>query len=703
MTHTVTRSDEATTTDHAPGWRERLRAHDDFLLLLATFITFRLAAVWFTRPGGYIRDYSDLIYYRSRASWQEFGFLPYRDYWSEYPPLFAWFTLWIDTLARLLPVWEDERFWYAVFFGAALVVAESVTFVCLYLLARRLWGERALRVSWLYAGLFLPVALLNGWYEALPVMTIFVALTIMLTVRSAWGMALAGLMAGVGGALKLVPLAILAVTPLATRRWRQVALAGVLALLVLAGVYALAYATGPTMTLASVRSLLDRTGWSTLYALADGFTRLGKVVGDPFDPASEVGQYDPHVPQRLIWLGWMALGAAMLWLVRRRQTPPQEPWRVVSFAALTYAILLLAYPAWNPQYALYLLPFLVLIWPGWRGLTYALLLSGFVLLEHPVYFNLIGPNYPPTTQQILGLDHTRLLWVIVTLRTLVLIAIAVDLGWLLLRPAARRLAPLLVALATIPALLWFTPDFLETYRAGRLATTPLRPAIVYLNAQRDALPIVASNLTAAREVRPLLTAPDRLILAGGRPDRVEPLPALLDSGQPFIYVRTPGDAEDVVAYLDASGACAQREDVGDVQIWRCHTAAEPVAVFGDAIELAAARLPATLDDPLYLTLFWRTPAPLAADYTVFVHVVDNSGRMIGQWDQAPAAGAAPTSSWTPGRIVVDDYRIDLDLAGAQRPVRVLVGLYDPATGDRLPVTATTLPTADGALEVRSYP
>lgn len=699
----MTRLDRATTTEHPASGRQRLRIHDDFLLLLTTFVTFRLAAVWFTRPGGYIRDYSDLIYYRSRASWQDFGFLPYRDYWSEYPPLFAWFSVWIDTVARWLPVWEDERLWYAVFFGAALVIAESATFVCLYLLARRLWGEQALRVCWLYAGLFLPVAMLNGWYDALPVMTIFMALTAMLTVRSAWGMALAGLMAGVGGALKLVPLAILAVTPLATRRWRLVLLAVTLALLVLAGVYALAYATGPTMTLASLRSLLDRTGWSTLYALADGFTRLGKVVGDPFDPASTVGQYDPHVPQRLIWLGWLALGAGLLWLARRRQSPPQEPWRVVSFAALTYAILLLAYPAWNPQYALYLLPFLVLVWPGWRGLTYALLLSGFVLLEHPVYFNLIGPNYPPTTQQILGLDHTRLLWVIVTLRTLVLIAIAVDLGWLLLRPAARRLAPVLVALATIPALLWFTPDFLETYRAGRLATTPLRPAIVYLNAQGDAIPLVTSNLTVGRELRPLLDAPNRLLLAGGRPGRVEPLPPLLDSGQPFVYLRTPGDSEDVVAYLDASSACTHREDVGDVQLWRCHAPAPSLTVFDDGIELAAAYLPDALQETFYLTLFWRTAAPLAADYTVFVHVVDGNGRMIGQWDQPPAAGAAPTSSWTPGRIIVDDYQIDLDLTETQRPVRVLVGLYDPATGARLPVSATTLPTADAAVEIRSYP
>lgn len=697
------------------GWRQRLQAHDDFLLLLATFISFRLASVWFMRPGGYIRDYSDLIFYRSRASWQDFGLLPYRDYWSEYPPLFAWLSVWIDSLARLFPAWEDERFWYAAFFGAAMVAAETVTLICLYLLARRLHHtdaraaagngkQRPLRVAWLYAGLFLPVYMLNGWYDALPVMTVILALTLLLTVRSTWGMALAGLVAGIGGALKLAPLAILAATPLVAKRWRDVALAILAALLVLVGVYALAYATGPTMTFASLRSLVERTGWSTFYALADGFTRLGKVVGDPFDPVSEVGQYVPQLPQRLIWLGWMALGAIMLWAVRRRQPPPQEAWRVVTFAAFTYAILLLAYPAWNPQYALYLLPFLVLLWPSARGLTYALLLSGLVLLEHPVYFNLIGPNYPPATQLILGLDHTRLLWVIVGLRTLVLVAIAVDLGWMLFRPTARRLAPVLAALVVLPVLLWFAPDFLQTYAAGRLATTPLRPAILYLNTLDASLPVVASNLAVARELRPLLDAPGRLRLAGGRPARLAPLPELLAGGQPFVYVRSPGDAENVVAALDASGACPRRDNIGDVQIWRCNEAAtQPAASFDSGIDLIAARLPDQLSDPFHLTLFWRANTPIDADYTVFVHVVDSSGRMIGQWDQSPAAGAAPTSSWTPGRIVVDDYRIDLDRAGAQNPVRVLVGLYDPVTGERLPPTATTLPSADNAVEVRSYP
>ena len=96
----------------------------DFLLLLILFVAFRMGSVLFFRPGGYVRDYSDLIFYQSRASWQDFGFLPYRDYWSEYPPLFAWLTLAVDRIARLIPAWDDQRLWFAALFGLVTVLAK---------------------------------------------------------------------------------------------------------------------------------------------------------------------------------------------------------------------------------------------------------------------------------------------------------------------------------------------------------------------------------------------------------------------------------------------------------------------------------------------------------------------------------------------------------------------------------------------------
>jgi hypothetical protein len=337
--------------------KNRLNRHADLLLLCALFITFRLSSVWFFRPGGYIRDYSDVIFYQSRASWRDYDLLPYRDYWSEYPPLFAWLTLWIDALNRYIPFWEDERLWYVVPFGLVLAMAESVTFGALYWIARRHYGEQALRVAWLYIALWL--------------LSLIVALTVMT--------------AGYGSA----------------------------------------YEQGATMTLASLRSLGERSGWSTLYAWSNGYTRLGKVLGDPFDPAANVRLYTAWYPELGLWLFWLALGALAFVFTWRQEAIPQSPRRIVLFAGLTYAILLMAYPAWNPQYVLYLLPFLLLVWPTARGLRYALLLSAIVLLEHPIYHNLLGPDYAPVHLALVEADFKQLFLLIISLRTFVL-AVLVD-------------------------------------------------------------------------------------------------------------------------------------------------------------------------------------------------------------------------------------------------------------------------------------
>ena len=114
---------------------------------------------------------------------------------------------------------------------------------------------------------------------------------------------------------------------------------------------------------------------------------------------------------------------------------PQRGW----LCRLTYALLVLYYPAWNPQYALYLLPFLILIWPGLRGVFYALALTFLCLAEHPTYANLIG----------LG-QQTTLLLVIICARTALLIAIALDLGLALFRPMSRvRWLPLGLAAISV--------------------------------------------------------------------------------------------------------------------------------------------------------------------------------------------------------------------------------------------------------------
>jgi hypothetical protein len=91
-------------------------------------------------------------------------------------------------------------------------------------------------------------------------------------------------------------------------------------------------------------------------------------------------------------------------------------------------------------------------------------------------------------------------------------------------------------------------------------------------------------------------------------------------------------------------------------------------------------------DTLPLTLYWQGDGPTDVDYTVFVHLVGPDGLPHGQLDYIPGAGAAPTSSWAPGQVVVDALALPIAVDATPGAYRVAVGLYDAASGGRLPVT-----------------
>ena len=84
-------------------------------------------------------------------------------------------------------------------------------------------------------------------------------------------------------------------------------------------------------------------------------------------------------------------------------------------------------------------------------------------------------------------------------------------------------------------------------------------------------------------------------------------------------------------------------------------------------------------------LKWDTLQPLAADYSVFVHLYDSAGRLVAQHDSPPQGGARPTSSWTPGRPTPDFHGLHVPV-GAVGPLTLRVGLYEAVSGRRLPLT-----------------
>ncbi|MEP7200786.1 MAG: DUF2079 domain-containing protein, partial [Chloroflexota bacterium] len=82
---------------------------------------------------------------------------------------------------------------------------------------------------------------------------------------------------------------------------------------------------------------------------------------------------------------------------------------------------------------------------------------------------------------------------------------------------------------------------------------------------------------------------------------------------------------------------------------------------------------------LRVIVWWQSVGHMLQDYTVFVHALDATGRVVGQHDSPPANGFRPTSQWNDGETVRDIHYFTLDGDATQ----IEVGLYDARTGRRL--------------------
>ncbi|MCL6647051.1 MAG: DUF2723 domain-containing protein [Chloroflexi bacterium] len=85
-----------------------------------------------------------------------------------------------------------------------------------------------------------------------------------------------------------------------------------------------------------------------------------------------------------------------------------------------------------------------------------------------------------------------------------------------------------------------------------------------------------------------------------------------------------------------------------------------------------------------LRLFWTAAGPTLTPLTVFLHLVDASGRLVAQADGPPAGGRLPTTSWLAGERVLDERQLPLGQLAPGR-YRLVTGWYDPQTGARAPL------------------
>jgi hypothetical protein len=290
-----------------------------------------------------------------------------------------------------------------------LVIAEAGVFVIVYRLSCLLAGPvGAWRSALMYTLCFIPLYLWNGWFDTLPTLLFVWSLYLLVTQREQWS----AVLAGIGLMTKVFPGLIipLAVCTLPSRRRKTM-----YALTALAVVVAIALPlaiAGPTTLAASVRAMLGRSSWETIWAVMEGFFGFGVVA--PFsqrlDPASALATSHPSsLPWGLVTVVFGVLFVAFYWRFWGRRNAGQ----LVAAAGATLCLLLIYSKGYSPQYLTWLAPCIAVIFPTWRGLAYLGTLSLVNLVEYPGYFHFLPEQH-------------ALLAAAVVVRTSVLIVIGLD-------------------------------------------------------------------------------------------------------------------------------------------------------------------------------------------------------------------------------------------------------------------------------------
>jgi hypothetical protein len=107
---------------------------------------------------------------------------------------------------------------------------------------------------------------------------------------------------------------------------------------------------------------------------------------------------------------------------------------------------------------------------------------------------------------------------------------------------------------------------------------------------------------------------------------------------------------------------------------------------GDSISLLGYDLSshtARAGQDVTVTLYWRAEADGEDWFKVFTHLVGAQRMLLTQHDSLPDSGAAPTSEWVAGEVIVDRHTLSLPSDAPGGVYTVTVGMYSPDTGERL--------------------
>jgi hypothetical protein len=394
----------------------------DFRLLLILFVAFRLTLVVAYEPlllaGGErgIGAGGDRLYHYQLSALTAEGDWPFREWWSEFPPV--WYLL-TSLVYQLQPSYTG----WSLLLGVIVLACDVGNLALMRAIGGRLHGSATgMALAWIYALMIAP--LIFTWWNFDVMVAFFLLLGLWWLLRGQE--TASALAAGFGALVKFVPALLLG----AVFRYRpptRAARYAALVALVFAGAYALLLIGNPDpqMALVSLTAQFGKASYQSVWALIDGNTTTGNFAAPGLDQV--MVHYDLAAASTLygnpsVVPGWLRLGVAgLLGLIAFVTARRFDDRGLVTFVGLTLLIFFLQAQGWSPQWLTQIIPLILLVFPTRNGALVCVLLSAMAFVEYPLLFIrtgdldvpgvIAGPLLEPYAGVVIG-------------RTLLLVAVA---------------------------------------------------------------------------------------------------------------------------------------------------------------------------------------------------------------------------------------------------------------------------------------
>ena len=391
---------------------------NDLRVLIILFVSFRLIMMMVYQP--IITDdvergvgaQGDRLYHYQLASLTDDGNYPFRDWWSEFPPVWYFMT---TTVYQLQGENVNYSGW-SMAMDVIVLLFDVGVLLLIRAIGTQLYGKSVgMSLGWIYAVCAAPMVFIFWNFET--IVAFFLLLGLWFLIRKRENQSAVAV--AIGALTKFTPALLFGAAirfrdPKVSARFIAIAV----------GLFVLAYlplfAQNAEMTTPSLTAQFGKSSYQTVWALIDGNYITGNfgTVESHFDPDAADDLYgEPPVVPSFVRLA--IAGAVGLFVFLR--TKRFDDRGIVAFTGITLFIFFLQAQGWSPQWLVQIIPFILLVFPTRNGVLTVVVLSMAVFFEYPVIFIRTGE----TAGEITGPILVPMFIGTVLIRTAVLIAVCV--------------------------------------------------------------------------------------------------------------------------------------------------------------------------------------------------------------------------------------------------------------------------------------